>query len=286
MKEFVLNIFRGMVIGLSNVIPGVSGGTMMVSMGIYDKLIMVLTHFVKKFKEAVMLVLPIGIGMILAIALFSKLFSEVLFPNYPLQTNLFFIGLIIGSLPIMYKKVKGKKIKVSSILAFALFFVLVVGMAMLGEGEDTGADITLSFMMIVKLFAVGVVAAATMVIPGVSGSMVMMILGYYTTIIDTISAFINALLAFNMAEIIACCIILAPFGIGVVVGIVAVAKLIEFIFKRYSQLAYWAIIGLVIASPFAILLMMGSVAIGVVEILTGIVMLAVGFVISMKLGGE
>ena len=286
MKDFILNIFRGMVVGLSNVIPGVSGGTMMVSMGIYDKLIMVLTHFVKKFKEAVMLVLPLGIGMVLAIALFSKLFSEVLFPNYPLQTNLFFIGLIIGSLPVMYKKVKGRKTGIGAILAFAAFFVLVVGMALMGEGVDNGADITLSFMNIVKLFAVGVIAAATMVIPGVSGSMVMMILGYYNTIIDTISAFINALLAFDIAEMLVCCIVLVPFGIGAVVGVVAVAKFVEFVFKKFSQIAYWAIIGLIVASPFAILIMMGSVAIGVVEILTGIVMLAVGFVISMKLGGE
>lgn len=286
MKEFILNILRGMVIGLANVIPGVSGGTMMVSMGIYDKLIMVLTHFVKRFKEAVMLVLPIGIGMLLAIALFSKLFSEVFFPNYPLQTNLFFIGLIIGSLPAMYKKVKGRRITVSCILAFAVFFVLVVGMAMMGEGAENAADVSVSFMSIVKLFLVGMIAAGTMVIPGVSGSMVMMLLGYYNTIIDTISAFINALLAFDMAEMIACCFILVPFGIGVIVGIVAVAKLIEFIFKKYSLLAYWAIIGLVISSPFAILIMMGAVSIGIVELLTGIVMLAVGFVIAMKLGGE
>lgn len=286
MKEFILNILRGMVIGLSNVIPGVSGGTMMVSMGIYDKLIFVLTHFIKKFKEAVMLVIPIGIGMLLAIALLSKAFSEVLFPNYPVQTNLFFIGLIIGSLPIIYKKVKGKKTGFGCILAFAAFFVLVVGMAMMGEGVDTGADVSLSLVNIIKLFAVGVIAAATMVIPGVSGSMIMMILGYYNTIIDSINGFINALIAFDIAQIIAYCGILLPFGIGVVIGIVAVAKLIEFVLKKYSQIAYWAIIGLIVASPFAILIMMDAVAFGVVEIITGVVALAVGFVIAMKLGGE
>ena len=286
MKEFILNILRGMVIGLSNVIPGVSGGTMMVSMGIYDKLIFVLTHFIKKFKEAVMLVIPIGIGMLLAIALLSKAFSEVLFPNYPVQTNLFFIGLIIGSLPIIYKKVKGKKTGFGCILAFAAFFVLVVGMAMMGEGVDTGADVSLSLVNIIKLFAVGVIAAATMVIPGVSGSMIMMILGYYNTIIDSINGFINALIAFDIAQIIAYCGILVPFGIGVVIGIVAVAKLIEFVLKKYSQIAYWAIIGLIVASPFAILIMMDAVAFGVVEIITGVVALAVGFVIAMKLGGE
>lgn len=286
MKEFIMNILRGMVIGLANVIPGVSGGTMMVSMGIYDKLIFALTHFIKKFKEAVMLVVPIGIGMLLAIALLSKVFSEVLFPHYPVQTNLFFIGLIIGSLPIIYKKVKGKKTGVSCILAFAAFFVLVVGMAMMGEGVDTGADVSLSLGNIIKLFVVGVIAAATMVIPGVSGSMIMMILGYYNTIIDSINGFLNALMAFDIPNILAYCSILVPFGIGVVIGIVGVAKLIEFILKKYTQIAYWAIIGLIVASPFAILIMMDAVAFGVVEIVTGVITLAVGFVIAMKLGGE
>lgn len=286
MKEFIVNILKGMVIGLSNVIPGVSGGTMMVSMGIYDRLIMLLTHFIKKFKEAVALLLPIGIGMLLAIALFSKLFSEVLFPNYPFQTNLFFIGLIIGGLPVIFKKVKGKKISVSSVLAFAIFFVVVVGFALLGEGSDKGAEVSLSFGNIVKLFVAGIVAAATMVIPGISGSMIMMLMGYYQTIIDTINAFLNALASFDITAMLACCVVLVPFGIGVVVGVVAVAKFVEFVFTKFSHIAYWAIIGLIVASPFAIIIMMGSVAIGVIEVITGIVMLAVGFFIALKLGGE
>lgn len=286
MKDFILNILRGMVIGLSNVIPGVSGGTMMVSMGIYDRLILVLTHFIKKFKEAVMLVMPLGIGMLLAIAIFSKIFSQVLFPNYPLQTNLFFIGLIIGGLPVIYKKVKGKKTGFGSILAFALFFVLVVGMAMMGEGVDAGAEVTVGIGSMVKLFFVGMVAAGTMVIPGVSGSMVMMILGYYNTILDTINAFIDALRVFDFAGMFLCCTVLVPFGIGMILGIVVVAKFIEFILKKYSQIAYWAIIGLIVASPFAILLMMEVGTVGIVEIVTGIIMLAVGFFIAMKLGGE
>lgn len=284
MKDFVINILRGMVVGLSNVIPGVSGGTMMVSMGIYDKLIMLLTHFVKKFKEAVALVVPLGIGMVLAIALFSKIFSEILFPKFPLQTNLFFIGLIIGGLPIIYKKVKGNTITFSSILAFAFFFVLVVGFALLGDGVDKSAAVSINFVAIIKLFFAGVIAAATMVIPGISGSMVMMLMGYYNTIIDTINGLLNALAAGDVAGILACCAILVPFGIGVVVGIVAVAKLIDYIFRKFSQIAYWAILGLIVASPFAIIIMMDVASVGVIEIVTGVVMLAVGFFISMKLG--
>ena len=281
-KEFIVNVLRGMVIGIANVIPGVSGGTMMVSMGIYDKLILVLTHFIKRMKEAVALLVPIGIGMLLSIAVFAKIFSEILFPRFPLQTNLFFIGLILGGLPVIYGKVKGKSIKVPQILAFVLFFVMVVGFALVGEGGDASADISFSVVNVIKLFGVGIIAAATMVIPGVSGSMIMMILGYYNTIIDTINDFINALKDFDIAAMLQTFVVLVPFGIGVVVGVVA--KLIEFMLKKFPEVTYWAIIGLIVASPFAILIMMQVGAIGIVEILTGVVLLAVGFVISLKLG--
>jgi putative membrane protein len=283
-KEFIANILRGMVIGISNVIPGVSGGTMMVSMGIYDKLILVLTHFIKRMKEAIALLVPIVIGMLLSIAIFAKIFSEILFPKFPLQTNLFFIGLIIGGLPVIYKRVKGNTVRLPQIIAFIVLFVVVVGFALIGEGNGSNVDVTLSVGNVLKLFGVGVIAAATMVIPGVSGSMVMMILGYYNTIIDTINAFINALKDFDIGAMLNTFIVLIPFGIGVVVGIVAVAKLIEFLLEKYPLITYWAIIGLIAASPFAIIIMMDAVAVGAVEIISGLVLLVAGFFISMKLG--
>ena len=284
MKEFIANILRGTVIGIANVIPGVSGGTMMVSMGIYDKLILVLTHFIKRMKEAVALLVPILVGMLLSIAIFAKIFSEILFPRFPLQTNLFFIGLILGGLPVIYGKVKGNTIRIPQIIACVLFFAMVVGFACVGEGGGSSADISFSVGNVAKLFGVGIIAAATMVIPGVSGSMIMMILGYYNTIIDTINDFINALKAFDIAEMLDTFVVLVPFGIGVVVGIVAVAKLIEFMLKKFPLVTYWAIIGLIVASPLAILIMMEIGTVGFVEIITGVVLLAVGFFISLKLG--
>lgn len=274
-----------MVVGLANIVPGVSGGTMMVSMGIYDKLLMLLTHFIKKFKEAIKLLIPLVIGMLLAIALLSKVITKM-FDAIPLQTTLLFVGMIIGGLPVIYKKVKGKKIGIAQILAFAAFFVLVIGLALVGENDSRTADVSLNFMNVIKLFLAGALAAGTMVIPGVSGSMVMMIIGYYTVILGTISGFLDALRAMDMAGIMSACGVLVPFGVGVLIGVVVIAKLIEFVLKKYSLTAYWAIIGLIVASPFAILMMMGSVTINVVSVLTGIVMLAVGFFIAMKLGGE
>lgn len=284
MKEFIFNILKGIVIGVSNIIPGVSGGTMMVSMGIYDKLIFLLTHFIKKMKEAIAMLIPLGIGMVLAIAIFSKLFSHILFPKFPVQTNMFFIGLILGGLPLIYGKVKGNKIKIPSVIAFIAFFVLVVGLAVIGEGSGATADTSFSVINVIKLFGVGVVAAATMVIPGVSGSMMMMVLGYYYTIIDTISALTDALKAFDIAAILDTFTILVPFGIGAVIGVVVIAKLVEYVLKNFPLITYWAIIGLIVASPVAIVVMMDVAAIGVVEIISGIVLFALGAVIAYKLG--
>ena len=279
-----MNTLRGMVIGIANVIPGVSGGTLMVSMGIYDKLILVLTHFIKRMKEAIALLVPIAIGMLLSIAIFAKIFSEILFPKFPLQTNLFFIGLIIGGIPVIYKKVKGNTIRLPQIIAFVLLFATVVGFSLVGEGGGSSADITFSVGNVLKLFGVGIIAAATMVIPGVSGSMIMMILGYYNTIIDTVNDFINALKGFDIPAMLDTFVVLVPFGIGVVVGAVAVAKLIEFMLNKFPLVTYWAIIGLIVASPFAIIFMMEIGTVGVVEIVTGLVLLVAGFFISMKLG--
>ena len=279
-----MNTLRGMVIGIANVIPGVSGGTLMVSMGIYDKLILVLTHFIKRMKEAIALLVPIAIGMLLSIAIFAKIFSEILFPKFPLQTNLFFIGLIIGGIPVIYKKVKGNTIRLPQIIAFVALFATVVGFSLVGEGGGSSADITFSVGNVLKLFGVGIIAAATMVIPGVSGSMIMMILGYYNTIIDTVNNFINALKSFDIPAMLDTFVVLIPFGIGVVVGAVAVAKLIEFMLNKFPLVTYWAIIGLIVASPFAIIFMMEIGTVGVVEIVTGLVLLVAGFFISMKLG--
>ena len=284
MKEFIMNILRGIVVGIANVIPGVSGGTMMVSMGIYDKLILVLTHFIKRFKEAVALLAPIAIGMVLAIAIFSKIFSDILFPNFPFQTNLFFIGLIVGGLPLIYKKVQGNAIKAPQVIGFVLFFALVVGLALIGEGDGVSADVSFSVINVIKLFLVGIVAAATMVIPGVSGSMMLMVLGYYQTILDTISSCIDALTSFDIPAVLDTFVVLVPFGIGAVLGVVVIAKLVEFVLKKFPLVTYWAIIGLIVASPVAILIMMEVPAIGVVEILTGVVLLVAGFGIAYKLG--
>lgn len=276
-------LLKGMVMGIANIIPGVSGGTMAVSMGIYDKLIHSVTHLFKEFKESMKFLIPMFLGIGIALVGLSFII-EPAFEHFPLQTNCLFIGLIVGGLPAVCKKVKGKGIKISYIIPFLIFFAVVVGMAAMGETEGAAADLSFSLWSVIKLFVVGIIASATMVIPGVSGSMMLLLMGYYNPVIAAIKNFFTALVAFDVPGILEGCGVLVPMGIGIVVGIFAIAKLIEIIFEKFPIQAYWAIIGLIVASPFAIFLVGEMGTITVLGVLVSVVTFAIGFVIAMKLG--
>lgn len=281
----IKKILQGMVVGIANIIPGVSGGTMMVAMGLYDKLIHAITHLKSELKESIKLLVPIFLGAGIAIVALSRLF-EYLLTNYPIPTNFAFCGLIAGSLPFIMKKVKGHAISVGKGICFVIFFAVVILMAVMGETSGNVADVSFGLVNMVKLLGVGIIAAATMVVPGVSGSMMLMLLGYYDTILRTINLFIDALVAFDMQEILGQCGVLIPFGIGVVLGIFLIAKLIEFIFSKAEIHAYYAIIGLILASPIAILLKTDWSDFSVLMLLTGIITFVLGWFVSSKLGGE
>lgn len=278
-------ILQGMAVGIANIIPGVSGGTMMVAMGLYDKLIHCITHLKSEFKEAVKLLIPIFGGAGIAVIVLSRLF-EYLLAVHPIPTNFAFCGLIAGSLPFIFQKVKGSSVTVGKLIPFLIFFAIVIGMALMGEASGAAADVSFSLINVTKLLAVGVVAAATMVIPGVSGSMMLMLLGYYDTILVTINDFIDAVLAFDFAEIMKVMEVLFPFGIGVLVGIFLIAKIVEFIFSKAEIHAYYAIIGLIMASPIAILLQTDWSKFSISTLLISAATFILGWIAASKLGGE
>lgn len=281
--EMIKNILKGMIMGTANIIPGVSGGTLAVSMGIYDKLIHSVTHLFKELKKSMKFLIPMFLGMGIALVGLSFII-EPAFEHYPLQTNCLFIGLIVGGLPAAYKKVKGKGMKMGYAIPFLVFFAIVVGMAAIGETEGMAADLTFRFTTVIQLFIIGIIASATMVIPGISGSMMLLLLGYYNPVIATVKNFATALAAFDVQGILRGCGVLIPMGIGIAVGIFAIAKLIEAIFEKYPVQAYWAIIGLILASPIAIFLLAEVGTITILNVIVSIVAFAVGFIVAMKLG--
>jgi len=281
--SWFLDVLRGMVIGLANVIPGVSGGTMMVSMGIYDKLIYSINHLFKKFKECITILFPYLVGMVAAILL-GAVGLKAAFANFPLPTNALFIGLILGSLPFILKEMKGEKIGWQGILVFILFFALVVVLKVIESENST--EIQLSVLEIVKLFLLGAIASATMVIPGVSGSMMLKTLGYYEPIVTgAIPALLKGLTSGNWAAVGHNVGILLPFGLGIVFGIFGIAKLIEFLMKKWKGRTYCAILGMVAASP-VVILMDPSIYAGfnVWICIASVAALGLGIFCAMKLG--
>lgn len=282
--KYLIDILKGVVIGVANAIPGVSGGTMMVSMGIYDDIIYCITHLFKQFKKSVLMLLPYFIGM--AVGIVGLAFAiQYLDKNFPFQTRMVFIGLILGGVPMLFQRVKKQKIGIANGVIFLIFFASIIAMQYFG-GNGTDVALTIGVLSLIKLFVVGVIASATMVIPGVSGSMMLMIMGYYNPIMKAITDFVKAATSGDWGNVLHIGVILVPFGIGVVLGIFAIAKIIEWLLNKAEGLTYSAILGLVISSPVVILMGTALSGIGAVTIVTGIIALVLGGIFALKLGGE
>ncbi|MBQ4067843.1 MAG: DUF368 domain-containing protein [Lachnospiraceae bacterium] len=279
----IKSIFQGIVIGLASVLPGVSGGTIAISMGIYDKIISCITHLFKNFKKNVLFLLPIGIGVIIAIA-GSAFGLDYLFEIFPMQTNWMFIGLILGSVPSIYGKIKGETIKLGHIGALVFFFVGIISFALISGNNGTDVVLNSNMISFIKLLFVGIIASATLIIPGVSGSMLLLMMGYYNPILSVITSFIKNVTRLDIRGAVADIFILAPFGIGIVFGIFALAKLIEMIFKKAPTYAYWGILGLIVASPFGIVLSTSFPELNIIRFVTSFITFVAGIMIATELG--
>ena len=279
MKESILLVLKGIIIGLANIIPGVSGGTLMITLGIYEDVIDTISHFFKNFKKNLKFLIPLGMGMVLAILILSKLISVCL-DKYPFPTTLFFIGLIIGGIPFIWKKTSAAKKNYSNWLVFLITFAIVVTFAFLKSGDFVVDLNSLTPVGYITLFLIGMVSAATMVIPGISGSFVLMMLGYYEPIVNTIKDLTNfSLLGHNL-------LILIPFGLGIVIGIVLVAKLIEYLLHRYPVKTYYGVLGFVLASLIAIIKPLFGITPSILEVVISIFLVVAGGVVAYKLGDK
>ena len=289
--KFILDTIKGALIGVANVIPGVSGGTMAVSLGIYNRLISSISHLFRDFKKSIATLIPILLGCALGIVGFSYAIKYLL-ANQPLPTCLAFLGLILGGIPVLFKdmkegikKSKNGRLTAANVLAFLLLFAFAIALPLLKGSDDTLMTLTATPDTMVILFFMGVIAAATMVIPGVSGSMIMMILGYYYGIINSITSFIDGLKAGSISAMAAQLGILIPFGIGAVLGIFLISKLIEYLFERHTVSTYAAILGLILSSPFGIFYNTNALAhFTIPGVLIGIILFAAGGFVTWYMG--
>jgi len=223
------------------VIPGVSGGTMAVVFGIYDELIGVISFNIKAIFGKWKFWLPLAIGMGIGIIAFSKIVT-FLFEHFPVQTQYFFAGIVLGSIPLILKRTSltlkrenlGNWISALVCLLIMLLMVFINTDSMISTIQTE-----LTFGLGAKLLLGGAFAAFAMIIPGISGSFLMVILGIYSTVIASVSDF-------NLPII---CVV----AVGVIIGIFAGAKGVQVLLGKFPKQTYGAIFGLVIGSVFAVL---------------------------------
>ena len=278
MKESIILGMKGFMIGLANIIPGVSGGTLAITLGIYEKLIGVVTHFFKNWKENLKFLIPLGIGAIVALLVLSNVIGYSL-EHYPVPTTLFFVGLILGGVPILFQKIKGNTKSISNLFIFLITFSCVLLFTFLQGKTHMVSFQDLDIIGYFLLFLVGIVAAATMIIPGISGSFILMLIGYYEPIINTIRDLSH------MIQIKENIMILLPFGLGILIGIVGIAKLIEYLLHKYEIKTYYGIIGFVLSSLISILIQMGMPN-NLMQLMIGILLAFLGFFFAYRLGRE
>lgn len=232
--KYIILALKGIAMGIANAIPGVSGGTIAVITKIYDELLESITPNIKKLIKNIPFLLPVGIGMIIGILLAAKVLA-FLFETYNVPTQLFFMGIILGSMPMIYQEAtREKKLQPINIIPFLIGAGIMIGMFFIRTDNISSVDSSLTVGNAVLFVLAAFLAAVAMIIPGISGALVMKILGAY-------DAAIMALNDMNIPVILL-------FAVGAIVGIFVAAKVISMLLKKFRKETYCIISGLIIGS--------------------------------------
>ncbi len=241
--------------GIANIIPGVSGGTIAVVFGIYEDLMEALGNFwSNKDKRWIYIryLIIIFSGSLTAVLLLSQLLSWAL-TNYEMITIYFFMGLILGSIPVVYKSHSDMKITVPRMISLIIGMGLVIILATLqsGGGASSGGAAIMNYGILNFLYILicGIIAASAMIVPGVSGSFILVLLGTYWVVLQSISKLTSEFFQAGLSpEMIIRLLIIGSLGIGIVVGILGFSRLMSWALKNYPAITMFAILGLIFGS--------------------------------------
>lgn len=248
-KIFLIDLLKGIGVGFAAMIPGVSGGTIALLVNIYKKIISAISSMLERFWKSILILLPIIIGILIgAVGCIFGLkyaFSYILFSIVSL-----FFGFILGSIPSLYKETKSEKLKFKHILVFAITMIFVVGIALASFFLEMGSGYSVQqlfdnpkWYLYILLIPIGCIGSAAFVTPGVSGSMLMMVIGFYNPLFDTLDKTIH--FEGNMLQN---CLILGSFFVGIVLGLFLISKLMKFLLEKHKVMTYWGILGFITGS--------------------------------------
>ena len=255
-KSFFKKLLSGIAIGVGAAIPGVSGGTIAVILNVYTDIVTAISNLFKQFKKSFLVLAPVLLGVIIAIIpciiLFNLAFQGFIFGIVSL-----FAGLIIGSFPSLTDKVKNKERKPSYIviLIITLFIALGLGIASALLGNKINLDnhfIHPEWWFYLILIPVGFLAASALVIPGISGSMILLILGFYTPLLKYTVAWCKEFLEGNWKNFLPLFGIIGCLAIGIIIGFFFISKVMSYLLKTKEIPTYYGIIGFIIGSTITL----------------------------------
>ncbi|MET3503986.1 putative membrane protein [Halalkalibacter oceani] len=233
------NIFKGMTMGISDLIPGVSGGTIALVLGIYQNLLAAINGlFTRQWKKHLMFLLPLGIGIVAALLAVSHL-VEWLLAEYPQPTFFFFLGLIIGIIPKLMHDIEFTRTFTAAHYVLLLIGALIVGLTVFVKEDELAPVMTaLSTGDYALLFFAGWLASSAMILPGISGSFIFLLFGVYPTVV-------NALSTINIPVIM-------TVGAGIAIGLIVTSRFIAWLLRQFKVGTYAVIIGFIVGSIIVI----------------------------------
>ena len=242
--RFLLDILRGVAIGIAFIIPGFSGGSVAAILGVYERLVGAIADFFKHFKSSFLTLLPIVLGMLLGVAALILPIQWGL-RNYPMPTVTLFVGLALGGLPSITPKLKGEppaKPTWKHLFACALPLLAAGSLCFLPLGQEVDL-FHLNFGGYLLLVLIGIVGSAALVVPGISGSMLLLIFGYYNPVVRLITE--NLL---HGQQVGICILVLFCLAVGLVIGFFGISVLMKYLLKKFPRGTYFAILGFIIGS--------------------------------------
>ncbi len=276
MQQFKwINILKGFAMGTSDLVPGVSGGTIALLLGIYNQFIASISGiFSRRFWPSFTFLIPIIIGMLLAMGSLSNLFNYLLSQHH-IPTMFFFGGLIIGIVPYLLK-ISNYKTSFTTkhyMMVIAGIAILIVITLMNNGDKHAGETLTLSTGLIIKYFIAGMCASSAMLLPGISGSFMLLVFGVYGTVMLAISEVVKL----NFAGLP----ILLAVGFGVLAGFIISSKIIQYFLTHHKLMTFALIIGFVVGSLFAVF---PGLPTNIVMWFVSLVVFIIGFIVSLTLG--
>ena len=273
----MVNFFKGIIIGLAFIIPGVSGGTLMVMMRLYDKAIDSIVNYTKNIKKNTIFLGTIGLGALVGILIFSKILNYMLI-NFECPTKLVFIGIIVGGIPATYKTIiKKKNTKINWRLA-ALTFLISVILYIIEKhfvSYSIEEQLLLGNVPFIAICIAGMLYASGKIIPGISGTALLMLIGMYNYLIDMIANLQN----FTTDQFK----VIIPFALSFIISALILFKLINYLLKKHYSTTYSLILGFIAGSVIYVLPSFNTNIVDIIlSIMLSMLVMMLTFKISMK----